>query len=68
MTSRGVDGHNNYLSYYHGGYCSVENYLARTNMANEGAWGTDLEMSLLAYMLDIVVYSDERDMHETLKN
>ena len=26
-------------------------------MANEGAWGTDLEMSLLAHMLDIVVYS-----------
>ena len=54
---RGVDGDNNHLSYYHGGYRSVENYLARTNMANEGAWGTDLEMSLLAHMLDIVVYS-----------
>ena len=26
-------------------------------MANEGAWGTDLEMSLLAHMLDIVVCS-----------
>ena len=57
LTGRGADGHNNYLSYYHGGYRSVENYLARTNMANEGAWGTDLEMSLLAHMLDIVVYS-----------
>ena len=57
LTGRGIDGHNNYLSYYHGGYSSVENYLCRTNMANEGAWGTDLEMSLLAHMLDIVVYS-----------
>ena len=57
LTGRGADGHNNYLSYYHGGYRSVEIYLARTNMANEGAWGTDLEMSLLAHMLDIVVYS-----------
>ena len=55
LTGRGVDGHN--LSYYHDGYCSVENYLAQTNMANEGAWGTDLEMSLLAHMLDIAVYS-----------
>ena len=57
LTGRGADGHNNYLSYYHGGYRSVENYLARTNMANEGAWGTDLEMSLLAHVLYIVVYS-----------
>ena len=57
LTGRGVDGHNNYLSYYHGGYHSVENYLVRTNMADDGTWGTDLEMSLLAHMLDIVVYS-----------
>ena len=35
LTGRGIDGHNNYLSYYHGDYHRVENYLARTNMANE---------------------------------
>ena len=55
LTGYGVDD-NNCLSYYHGGYHSVENYLAQTNMANEGVWGTDLEISLLAHMLDIVVW------------
>ena len=55
FTGYGVDD-NNCLSYYHGGYHSVENYLSQTNMANEGVWGTDLEISLLAHMLDMVVW------------
>ena len=52
LTGCGADGHNNYLSCYHGSYRSIENYLARTNMANKGTWGTDFEMSLLAHILD----------------
>ena len=57
LTGRGADGHRNYLTYYHGGYHSVEDYLNRTSMAEEGTWGTDFEMCLLAHMLGTVVYS-----------
>ena len=57
LTGRGADGHHNYLTYYHRGYRSVEHYLARTHMATDGTWGTDFEMTLLAHMLDTVVYS-----------
>ena len=57
LTGYGADGHQNYLAYYHGGYSSVENYLARTRKAMSGAWGTDFEMTLLAHLLDTVVYS-----------
>ena len=57
LTGIGADGHNNYLTYYHGGYRSIENYLARTDMAVSGTWGTDFEMTLLAHLLDTVVYS-----------
>ena len=57
LTGRGADGHHNYLTYYHGGYNSVEDYLTRTSMASVGEWGTDFEMCLLAHMLDTVVYS-----------
>ena len=57
LIGRGADGHRNYLTYYHGGYHSVEDYLNRTSMAEEGTWGTDFEMCLLAHMLGSVVYS-----------
>ena len=57
LTGRGADEHRNYLTYYHGGYHSVEDYLTRTSMAEEGTWGTDFEMCLLAHMLNTVVYS-----------
>ena len=54
LTGYGADGHQNY---YHGGYSSVENYLARIGMAVSGTRGTDFEMTLLAHLLDTVVYS-----------
>ena len=57
LTGRGAEGHRNYLTYYHGGYHSVEDYLTRTSMAEEGTWGTDFEMCLLAHMLNTVVHS-----------
>ena len=57
LTGYGANGHQNYLAYYHGGYSSVENYLTRTRMAMSGTWGTDFEMTLLAHLLDMVVYS-----------
>ena len=57
LTGHGADGHRNYLTYYHGGYHSVEDYLTRTCMATEGTWGTDFEMCLLAHLLDTIVYS-----------
>ena len=57
LTGHGADRHRNYLTHYHGGYHSVEDYLTRTCMATEGTWGTDFEMCLLAHMLDTVVYS-----------
>ena len=57
VTGLGVDGHQNYLTYYNGGYSSVENYLTRTDMAMSGTWGTDFEMTLLVHMLDTIVYS-----------
>ena len=42
----GPDVHQNYLEEY-SGYESVENYFSETNMAVNGTWGTDFEMSLL---------------------
>ena len=57
MTGLGVDGHQNYLTYYNGGYSSVEDYLMRTDMASSGTWGTDFEMTLLAHILDTIMYS-----------
>ena len=56
VTGLGVDGHQKYLTYYNGGYSSVENYLTRTDMATSGIWD-DFEMILLAHMLDTIVYS-----------
>ena len=43
LTGTGADGHQNYLTYYHGGYRSVEDYLTRTGMATNGTWGTDFK-------------------------
>ena len=57
VTGLGVDEHQNYLTYYNGGYSSVEDYLMRTDMASSGTWGTDFEMTLPAHMLDTIVYS-----------
>ena len=50
----GSDGHRNY---FYGNYDSVEIYLATTNMANNGTWGTDTEMCVLAHLLNAVVYN-----------
>ena len=36
---------------------SVDDYLTRTDMASSGTWGTDFEITLLAHMLDTIVYS-----------
>ena len=57
VTGLGVDGHQNYLTYYNGGYSSVEDYLMHTDMASSGTWVIDFEMTLLAHMLDTIVYS-----------
>ena len=50
----GSDGHRNYFYGYHD---SIEAYLARTNMAADGTWGTDTEMCVLAHLLNTVVYN-----------
>jgi len=50
----GADGHPNYLEVYNGGY---ETYLNQTRMAENGIWGTDFEMSMLAHKLATIVYS-----------
>ena len=57
LTGLGADGSENYLEYYNGGYSSVEQYLEQTRMAESGMWGTDFEMSVLAHLLQTVVYS-----------
>ena len=50
----GIDGHRNYLYSVHD---NVESYLARTNMAVDGTWGTDTEMCVLAHLLNTVIYN-----------
>ena len=45
------------MEYYNGGYSSVEHHLEQTKMAEGGMWGTDFEMSVLAHLLQTVVYS-----------
>ena len=50
----GSDGHQNYL---YGRYDSIESYLARTDMAVDGTWGTDTEMCVLAHLLNSVIYN-----------
>ena len=57
----GPDGNRNYLVTYNDGYASVEEYLARSRMADNGVWGTDFEMCVLAHMLDTPIYSFQRD-------
>ena len=53
----GADGHPNYLDDYNGGYESVEAYLTQTKMAENGIWGTDFKMSILAHKFSTIVYS-----------
>ena len=57
LTGLGADGRENYLEFYNGGYSSVECYLEQTRMAEGGMWGTDIEMSVLAHLLQTFVYS-----------
>ena len=53
----GPDGNRNYLITYDHGYRSVEDYLARSRMAENGTWGRDFELCILAHLLDTPVYS-----------
>ena len=53
----GANGHRNYLESYNGGYTTVDSYLEQTGMANNGTWGTDFEMAILAHLLQTVIYS-----------
>ena len=55
------DGNRNYLMTYDGGYHSVDDYLARSDMAENGVWGGDFEMCILAHMLDTPIYSYQAD-------
>ena len=57
----GPDGNRNYLVTYNDGYHSVDDYLARSNMAENGEWGGDFEMSILAHMLDAPIYPYQAD-------
>ena len=42
-----LDGSRNYLVTYNHGYHSVDDYLARSDMAENGVWGRDFEMCML---------------------
>ena len=57
----GPDGNRNYLVTYDDGYSSVEDYLGRTHMAENGRWGGDFEMSVLAHLLGCPIYSFQED-------
>ena len=46
---------------YDDGYHNVDDYLARSDMAENGAWGGDFEMCILAHMLDALIYSYQAD-------
>lgn len=61
VSGTGPDGGRNYLVTYNDGYSSVEDYLARSRMAENGVWGTDFEMSVLAHKLDTPIYSYQGD-------
>ena len=54
----GSDGHQNYL---YGIHDNVESYLARTNMAVDGTWGTDTEMCVynLTLVCTALLYESE---------
>ena len=55
LSGIGSDDLHNYLVSY--GYDSVEEYLASTNMAANGSWGSDVEMCVLAHLLSTPIYS-----------
>ena len=57
----GPDGNRNYLVTYDHGYSSVEEYFARSHMAEHSRWGRDFEMCILAHLLDTPVYSFQGD-------
>ena len=61
VSGTGPDGNRNYLVTYDGGYHSVDDYLARSDMAEYGVWGGDFEMCVLAHMLDTPIYSYQAD-------
>ena len=50
----GSDGHGNYLYRRHD---NVESYLSASCMANNGTWGTDVELCVLAHLVNAVVYN-----------
>jgi len=54
LSGIGPDGLHNYLVSY--GYDSIEEYLASTNMATKGSWGSDVEMCVLAHLLGTPMY------------
>jgi len=57
----GPDGNRNYLVTYDDGYSSVEDYLVKSRMAENGVWGGDFEMCILAHLLLTPVYSFQGD-------
>ena len=61
VSGTGPDGNRNYLVTYDHGYHSVDDYLARSDMAENGVWGGDFEMCILAHMLDAPIYSYQAD-------
>ena len=61
VSGTGPDGNRNYLVTYDGGYHSVDDYLARSDMAEYGVWGGDFEMCVLAHMLDTPISSYQAD-------
>ena len=52
----GPGGNRNYLVTYDGGYRSVEDYLVRSRMAEDGTWGGDFKLCVLAHLLNTPVY------------
>ena len=61
VSGTGPDGNRNYLVTYDHGYHSVDDYLARSDMAKNGIRGEDFEMCVLAHMLDAPIYSYQAD-------
>ena len=61
VSGTGPDGNRNYLVTYDDGYSSVEDYLARSDMAESGVWGGDFEMCILAHLLNTPIYSFQAD-------
>ena len=57
LSGLGPDGRRNYLVTYDGGYRSVEDYLERSRMPENGTWGGDFELCILAHFLNTPVYS-----------